>query len=205
MTTGTIPWSAGRWTAPPASIREEGDALVVRAAAESDYWRHTLYGFVHDDGHGLLAPFTPEHAVEVSFRADTLTSLYDQAGLLLWVDDEHWIKTGVEITDGVPHLGAVVTDVFSDWSLAPVPEWAGQLVTLRASRVADAVVLRARAGDEAWRTLRVCRFDYEDASAGPLVCAPLSGDLEVTFTRWANVAPDTDLHEDPPLPEHASL
>ena len=195
-------WSAGRWTREPVAARVEGDDLVVGAAEGSDYWRTTHYGFVHDDGHGLLAEWPTDAAFEVTFDASTLTALYDQAGILLFAGDEQWVKAGLEVSDGVLHLGAVVTNGVSDWSMAPVPEWAGQLVTIRASRggvAGDAVTLRARTETSGWRTLRVAPFTAGAASAGPMVCAPMRGDLEVRFTRWSLTPADVDLHEDPPI------
>ena len=195
-------WAAGRWTREPVSTRQEGDGLVVGATEGSDYWRTTHYGFIHDDGHGLLVEWPADAAVEVTFDASALTALYDQAGLLLWVDDEHWVKAGLEVSDGVLHLGAVVTNEMSDWSMAPVPEWAGQLVTIRASRsgeLGDDITLRARTATSGWRTSRVAPFPAAAASAGPMVCAPTRGDLEVRFTSWVLAPADEDLHEDPPL------
>ena len=182
--------------------RVEGGDLVVGAAEGSDYWRTTHYGFVHDDGHGLLAEWPTDAACEVTFDASTLTALYDQAGILLFAGDEQWVKAGLEVSDGVLHLGAVVTNGVSDWSMAPVPEWAGQLVTIRASRggvAGDAVTLRARTETSGWRTLRVAPCTAGAASAGPMVCAPMRGDLEVRFTRWSLTPADVDLHEDPPI------
>ena len=196
-----IEWAAGTWTREPATERVDGDDLVVVAAEGSDWWRATHYGFVHDDGHGLLADWPAATAVEATFDASTLTDLYDQAGLMLRVGPEQWIKTGLEVSDGVLHLGAVVTNGVSDWSLAPVPDWAGELVTIRASRggeAGDSVTLRARTATSGWRTLRVAPFTAGAASAGPMVCAPMRADLEVRFTSWELTPPDDDLHADPP-------
>ena len=195
-------WAAGTWTREPATSRLDGVDLVVGASEGSDWWRTTHYGFVHDDGHALLVDWPAASAMEATFDASTLTGLYDQAGLLLWVGPERWIKTGLEVSDGVLHLGAVVTNGVSDWSLAPVPEWAGQLVTIRAGRggeVGDSVTLRARTETSGWRTLRVAPFTAGAASAGPMLCAPMRSDLEVRFTAWELAPADADLHEDPPI------
>jgi hypothetical protein len=124
-----VDWAAGRWTREPATTRLDGDDLVVGASEGSDFWRTTHYGFVHDDGHALLGDWPTDAAVEVTFDASSLTALYDQAGIMLHVGPEQWIKSGLELSDGVLHLGAVVTNGVSDWSLAPVPDWTGQLVT----------------------------------------------------------------------------
>lgn len=201
MTTTRVPWQQATWLNPPKTVRDDGDRLVVEAAEGSDFWEKTLYGFRHASGHALLAPWEDTHAVEVSFDLRGFTELYDQAGLMLWHSAGSWIKAGIEINDGVPHLGAVVTDDFSDWSLAPVPEWTDRTVTLRASRAQDAVVLRACASGAPWRTLRVARFPHAtNKQAGPFTCAPKRAGLHVTFTRWVLAAPDLELHVDPPLP-----
>lgn len=203
MTETAIDWSHGTWQTPPISVRELGSQLVVEAAEGSDYWEKTLYGFQHRSGHALLAAWEEGAAVEVSFSLRGFSRLYDQAGLMLWHSATAWVKAGVEINDGVPHVGAVVTDGFSDWSLAPVLEWAESVVTVRASRASDAVIIRARADGTPWRTLRVARFPHEHGKlAGPFVCAPKRAGLQVTFTRWVHTAPDVDLHTDPPLPGH---
>lgn len=193
----TIPWGDGAWTREPTAIESRGAGLAVRAAEGSDYWRSTLYGFVHDDGHALLADWPADAAFEVSFDSTALVGLYDQAGIMLWAGPERWVKAGLEVSDGVLQLGAVVTDGRSDWSMAPVPDWAGREITIRASRIGDAAVLRARAGEGPWRTFRVTPFPAE-ASAGPMICAPMRGDLEVAFTGWVRASADEELHADPP-------
>jgi uncharacterized protein len=194
-----IAWQTGTWTTPPVTTStNDAGHLVVTAVEGSDYWQQTVYGFTHENGHALLAPWHRDQAVEVTFCLDGFTELYDQAGLILWNSPTQWIKSGVEINDGVPHLGAVVTDGYSDWSLAPVPEWSGQNITIRASRMNDGVILRAHADQTAWRTIRVARFPHPDQTqAGPFTCAPTRAGLEVTFTRWVHTAPDRDIHTDP--------
>ncbi|WP_037872055.1 DUF1349 domain-containing protein, partial [Streptomyces sp. SPB074] len=108
--TQRVAWTAGEWlNRPPAHRTDEADgSLLVTAAGGSDFWRTTSYGFVRDTGHALLVPFAPDSAVEVTFRAD-LPELYDQAGVLVRVAPGTWLKAGGETSDGVPHLGAVVT------------------------------------------------------------------------------------------------
>jgi uncharacterized protein len=202
MTTKNIPWSQGKWGTPPRSVQTLGSRLVVEAIEGSDYWEKTLYGFQHSSGHSLLAEWEDRNAVEVSFSLRGFSELYDQAGLMLWHSDTSWIKAGVEINDGVLHVGAVVTDGFSDWSLAPVPEWADGVVTIRASRSKDAVIIRASANGAPWRTLRVTRFPHEQGKlAGPFLCAPKRAGFTATFTCWRYTDPDADLHSDPPIPD----
>jgi regulation of enolase protein 1 (concanavalin A-like superfamily) len=114
---------------------------------------------------------------------------------MLRADAETWLKAGVEVSDGVSQLGAVVTLGRSDWSVAPVPEWAGRRVTVRASRDGDAVTVRARVDDEPFRLVRVAPFPAGAAvRAGPYCCAPTRAGLVVRFRRWVTGAPDAALH-----------
>ncbi len=107
----------------------------------------------------------------------------------------------MELNDGVPHLGAVVTNEL-DWSLAPVPDWMDSTVTVRASHAKGAVILRASANGGAWRMLRVAPSPTPPADTlVQAVCAPQRAGLNVTFTRWSCTAPDADLHVDLPLLE----
>ncbi|KQS56669.1 hypothetical protein ASG36_16525 [Geodermatophilus sp. Leaf369] len=186
--------AAAAWTTPPAATEHTDDGLRVTAVEGSDAWRHTSYGFVHDDAHALLAPFGARDALEVAFRLD-YTEQFDQAGLVLRAGPEEWVKAGVEVSDGVPQVGAVVTHGTSDWSVAPVPDWAGRTVTVRASRDGDAVTLRARVDDEPFRLVRVAHVDSGlELRAGPYCCAPTRAGLTVLVTGWQRCAPDDALH-----------
>ncbi|MEN0023997.1 MAG: DUF1349 domain-containing protein [Microbacterium sp.] len=189
-----VPWSQGTWTTAPAAIHSSDDRLDVTAAEGSDAWRHTAYGFVHDTEHALLAPLGVGEAVEVSFRAPW-SGQFDQAGVFVRADDEHWVKAGVEYADGHLGLGAVVTAIRSDWSVGHVDDWLDSEITVRVSRWADAVIVRARADDGPWRLVRVAPFDgAATASAGPFLAAPTRAGLTVTFTRWTRSAADDALH-----------
>ncbi|MGZ6733752.1 MAG: DUF1349 domain-containing protein [Nocardioides sp.] len=188
-----IPWSSGRWSNPPAAVDGVDGALRVTAVEGSDAWRLTSYGFVHDTEHALLAPFAEGSAVEVEFTA-AFAAQFDQAGLFIRVSAERWIKADVEYADGSPQVGAVVTDGHSDWSLAPVPDWLGRRVLVRASRRGDAVTIRAGV-DGDLRLVRVLPLAPDlVAEAGPMICAPTSADLTIDFHAWRATGADAELH-----------
>jgi regulation of enolase protein 1 (concanavalin A-like superfamily) len=189
-----LAWSSGSWLNEPPGVTEADGALLVSAAEGSDLWRRTSYGFVHEDGHGLLRPFDTGTAVEVTFQVDYDTQ-FDQAGVLVWADAEHWVKAGVEVVDGTPQLGAVVTHEVSDWSAAPVPDWHGRTVTLRVSRAGDALTIRARPGGGPWQMVRLAPWPPSlAAAAGPYCCAPTRAGLQVRFTSWRAGPADDRLH-----------
>ncbi|WP_243232661.1 DUF1349 domain-containing protein [Microbacterium sp. CIAB417] len=189
----SIPWQDGVWTHPPTAAVDDGH-LDVTAVEGSDAWRHTAYGFVHDTEHALTAPLAVGEAMEVSFRAPW-EGQFDQAGVFLRIDDERWIKAGVEYADGHLGLGAVVTDRRSDWSVGYVDDWRNAEITVRISRWPDAAVIRAKADEGPWRLVRVAPFDPDaSATAGPFLAAPTRSGLVVRFTRWARTEADESLH-----------
>ena len=188
-----VAWSEGSWTREPVSQSQEGALLTVEAAAESDWWRTTSYGFIHDDGHALVKEFPNESAIEVTFVLN-YTEQFDQAGIFITADSENWIKAGVEFCDGSPQVGAVVTQKNSDWSVAPVAEWMNKEVTIRVSRSGDAVTVRAGINNDL-RLVRVAPLNPSRTwSAGPMFCAPTRAGLKVTFTKWSEGPADSDLH-----------
>ncbi|MCM3782017.1 DUF1349 domain-containing protein [Neobacillus mesonae] len=198
MTNKRMDWGAGKWLNQPLFAQEEGECLRVSPKKGTDFWKKTYYGFEFEDGAALLANWDKETAVEVSFVLSSFTELYDQAGILLYHGPEQWIKTGIEINDGIPQLSAVVTDGFSDWSCSAVTDWVGEEVTLRASILNNAVIIRARTKIHPWRTIRVARFPYPSGNqAGPYACSPTREGFEVVFTCWEFKKSDEDLHIDP--------
>ncbi|HOC13218.1 MAG TPA: DUF1349 domain-containing protein [Propionicimonas sp.] len=190
--TRRVAWSEGVWTNPPAAVTTAEKALEVTAVEGSDAWRHTAYGFVHDTEHALLAPLAVGEAVEVVLQT-TFSGQFDQAGVLVRADAEHWVKAGCEYADGALNLGAVVTLERSDWSVAPV-DWNGQEITVRVSRDAESLTVRAKVAGGDFRLVRVAPFVTGEVSAGPYVCAPTRPDFTVRFLSWRVVPGDASLH-----------
>jgi regulation of enolase protein 1 (concanavalin A-like superfamily) len=77
-----IQWSEGAWVNPPVDAFQTGSQLKVTTAHESDFWRNTSYGFVHDSGHALLKEFPADSSMEVTFVLD-YSGQFDQAGILV--------------------------------------------------------------------------------------------------------------------------
>lgn len=190
-----VAWSAGSWFTTPPKVVYDGEAMIVDAAPESDLWRNTSYGFVHNSAHGLLIDFPNESSVEVSFILD-LRGQFDQAGILVRADDEHWTKAGIEFAEGALQIGAVVTSINSDWSTWPQDEWSGKEITIRASRAGGALTIRAKAVDEqSWQLIRVAPIEPTlDWKAGPHLACPSKGQLQIRFTNFTKGSADTSLH-----------
>lgn len=186
-------FSAGLWLNPPQHSELSASGFAVTAEEHSDFWNTTSYGFTHDTGHALLNPFPQDSALELSWILD-YDQQFDQAGLMIWSDADHWIKAGVEYADGAPQLGAVVTSELSDWSVAPVPDWMGKEVHLRISRSGDALTIRARC-EGAWQLVRLAPLDpNRQWQAGLHLASPSRAGLTVNFTALTSDEKDEALH-----------
>jgi uncharacterized protein len=104
-----------KWMNEPASVKNADGKLIVRSRPKTDFWRKTFYGYVTDNGHFLHMPVNGDFTFEARVNGQ-YAALYDQAGLMVRVDAENWVKCGTEFVDGVRHASVVFTRDFSDWS-----------------------------------------------------------------------------------------
>lgn len=172
------------WLNEPPQWHEDGDRLTAVTGPETDFWRETHYGFIHDNGHARLTPVPGDFTAEVAFEAD-YTTLYDQAGLMLRLDERNWLKAGVEFVDQQLTLGAVVTRETSDWSAVPGVA-APTRLRLRITRQGTAVSV-AWAPDvpsARFRMLRLTWLPAGPAAVGPMLCTPKRAGLEVRFDAF---------------------
>ena len=188
------PLSTGVWLNQPESVVDANGKLLVTAKENSDFWRTTSYGFIHDSGHALLNEFPQDSSVELTWLLN-YREQFDQAGLMVWANDENWTKAGIEFADGAPQLGAVVTKKVSDWSVAPVPDWMDREVQLRVSRSGDALTIRARCQGE-WKLVRLAPLDPElEWKVGIHLASPSRAGLSVEFLELKTGPADESLHD----------
>ncbi|MFK7813461.1 MAG: DUF1349 domain-containing protein [Maribacter sp.] len=125
------------WFNEPESWEVKDGNLKMVVTPESDFWRKTHYGFTVDDGPFFYTTRGGEFVVSLKISGNYKTR-FDQMGLMLRIDEEHWIKTGIEFVDGVYNFSTVVTDVHSNWSVVGLggkPE----SIWIKAIRKIDAV------------------------------------------------------------------
>jgi regulation of enolase protein 1 (concanavalin A-like superfamily) len=107
------------WLHEPPVWEQDGDALTVRTAPDTDFWRTTHYGFVRDTGHFRWQAVSGDFTVRVRVAGEPREQ-YDQAGLMVRADEATWMKCGFEYVDGRQRASAVVTRDVSDWAMAPL-------------------------------------------------------------------------------------
>ena len=170
-----------RWLNPPADWSGDDTRLELRTDLKTDFWRRTFYGFTRDDGHAYLRDVSGDFTASVVFRGE-YEHLYDQAGLLLRLDEANWIKAGIEFTDGIMHFSTVVTRDVSDWSVIPLPDVRPtDDVRMRLTRHGDAVRVQLSTADGSWQLARLAPFSGEDCEIGLMACSPERAGFHVLF------------------------
>ncbi|MEQ7416229.1 DUF1349 domain-containing protein [Xanthomonas campestris pv. campestris] len=177
-------WETGTWLNPPKVHRVlPGDVLDVVTDKGTDFWRETHYGFTRDSGHflGIKAPsrFTCQLRIRGKFE-----QLYDQAGIMVRVNERQWVKAGIELSDGRAMLSSVLTDGTSDWATGLYEADASDF-WMRAT--VDKGVLRLQVSRDGtyWPLVRLCPFPVADSYlVGPMTCTPEREGLRVQFSDW---------------------
>jgi regulation of enolase protein 1 (concanavalin A-like superfamily) len=177
------------WLNPPLGETRAGGAITVKTRGATDFWQQTFYGFRRHSGHFLHRVVTGDFTASVKFTG-RYEALYDQAGLMVRADDSHWVKTGIEYTDGERHLSAVVTNDFSDWSVLPyrVPQ---EEVSIRLTRHGEAIRIQYEESGR-WQMVRLAYLKPSaELQVGLMCCSPEREGFEVTF-RDFEIGPPID-------------
>lgn len=173
------------WRSEPGRWRIESGRLRVEPDAETDFWQRTHYGFQVDSGHFLFAevagPF--RLATQVRFAP---AHQYDQAGLMVRLSADCWLKTSVEYEPGpINRLGVVVTNAgYSDWSTQDVP---GELreIWLRLERTGADYLVESSTDGSNWSQIRLAHLHADDGqqpvAAGLYACSPKAAGYVAEF------------------------
>ena len=186
------------WLNEPPFWESRAGELRVRTGLSTDFWNNTFYDFVHDNGHFFGEAVSGDFSAEAEFSAD-YRALYDQAGVMLRVAADNWLKAGIEFTDGALHFSVVVTrDGQSDWSVTPLADGASNGIEMRLTRHAEALRVQVREQGQAWRLVRLAYLRMPPTvDIGPMCCSPIGSGLDVVFSRFAIGAPiSRNLHDD---------
>jgi regulation of enolase protein 1 (concanavalin A-like superfamily) len=181
---------------PPSWSGGESDLSLTTANA-TDFWRKTFYGFTRDNGHAYLRPVSGDFSASATV-VGAYEELYDQAGLMVRVDERNWIKTGIEYTDRLMHFSVVVTREVSDWSVIPLPDAKPESeVRVRLTRHDNAVRIQYAVDGSHWRMARLAPFFAGDAHVGVMACSPERAGFQARF-RDIEIGPaiDRKLHDD---------
>lgn len=169
-----------QWFNEPENWSVKNNTLVMDVTPQSDYWRISHYGFTVDDAPFLYTVRGGEFEVKVRISGDYKVR-FDQAGLMIRVDKENYIKTGIEFVDGKYNLSTVVTHTTSDWSVIELDEPV-EYVWIKAVRRLDAVEIFYSFDDKEYTMMRNCWLqDNTPVMVGMMAACPDGNGFKATF------------------------
>lgn len=176
------------WFNPPPGwhVGRDGQGLCLETAAQTDFWQRTHYGFQADNGHFLGLKAWGDFCLSTRVTSHPVHQ-YDQAGLMVRISPDCWLKTSVEFEPDAPNrLGVVVTNQgYSDWSTQSLPSDISTIWLRIRAEAADAIVEWSLEG-QAWDQLRVApllgRAAADCISCGLYACSPKGAGFRAEFT-----------------------
>lgn len=169
-----------QWYNEPPQWNAQGDRLTVSVGAKTDFWRKTHYGFIRDNGHFYYERVQGDFTLDVKVSGQ-YAALYDQAGVMVRLDETTWFKTGIEYVEGVQNASAVITRDYSDWSIVPLVGSPASF-WLRVIRHGDSFEIQYSLDGSSYTMMRqfyLASSEYFDVG---LMCAAPDGEgFEATF------------------------
>jgi regulation of enolase protein 1 (concanavalin A-like superfamily) len=169
-----------RWLNEPTSSTLQGAHLIVKSKPKTDFWRKTFYGYITDNGHFYHLPVRGDFVFQARVNGK-YAAQYDQAGLMVRLDEQHWMKCGSELVDGKRQASVVFTHDFSDWSTLDDLSQT-DAVWWRAVRRKDSIETQCSKDGSKYLTVRQGYFAPEvEVSVGVMCAAPEGGGFEAAF------------------------
>ncbi len=171
------------WFNEPENWSIKDGKLVMDVTPKSDYWRISHYGFTVDDAPFYYAEYGGEFEAKVKIAGDYKVR-FDQAGMMIRIDHENYIKTGIEFVDGKYNLSTVVTHHTSDWSVIaldlPVKE-----LWIKAVRRKDAIEIFYSFDDQEYIMMRNAWMEANrPVKIGMMAACPDGNGFKVTFSDF---------------------
>ena len=156
------------------------DKFTMQVTGQTDYWRISHYGFTVDDAPFYYSTYGGEFEVKVKVSADYKTQ-FDQAGLMLRIDHENYIKTGIEYVDGKYCISSVVTHGTSDWSVIQLDKKI-RYIWIKAVRRLDAIEIYYSFNDRNYVMMRNAWMqDNTPMMVGIMAASPDGNGFKATF------------------------
>jgi regulation of enolase protein 1 (concanavalin A-like superfamily) len=172
-----------KWFNEPEKWNFNDGKLTVRVTPRSDYWRKTHYGFTADNGPFYFTEKEGNFEMSVKITGDYRTT-YDQMGLMLRLNEKHWIKTGIEYVDGVHNFSTVITHNFSSWNIIPLPGNPASL-WIKAVRKSDAVEIFYSLDGIKWQMANIAYFAPQgQVMAGMMSASPQGTGFDAVFENF---------------------
>ena len=177
-----------KWIRPPQQHTVTEDRVVMVTEPFTDLWQRTYYHFRNDNA-PVLQLETDEEYFSFVVKADFDTKVrYDQAGVVMYLNSENWLKASMEYeNEQIQRLGAVVTNNgYSDWSSTDV-DASAKTMWFRLSRRGQDFCVENSADGVTFKQMRICHMFNapKTVTVGVYACSAENSSFTATFTHMA--------------------
>ncbi|BDD04374.1 DUF1349 domain-containing protein [Aureibacter tunicatorum] len=168
------------WLNEPEQWNISDNRLTLQVTPQTDFWNKTHYGFTVNDGPFLFAKRSGEFEVTAKLTGKYKTR-FDQMGLMFRIDNNHWIKTGIEYVDGVYNFSTVHTINHSSWSVVALKE-KPKSIWIKAIRKVDAIEIFYSLDGTNYQMSNIVYFpEHRSIEVGMMAASPDGDGFEATF------------------------
>lgn len=174
------------WINPPQIFSLQNGVLKIQTEPETDFWQKTHYGFSKANAPAFLTKIEGDCTFSVKTGFQT-KNRYDQCGVLLYIDDENWVKVSVEHeNEQFARLGSVVTNLgYSDWATTDIPFPVYEMSYCLSLKGQD-VFIEYADKNAGFKQMRICHLHkpLQKAGIGVYACSPLKSSFEAVFSEF---------------------
>ena len=172
------------WFNEPSQWNIANNKLTMSVTPKSDYWRISHYGFTVDDAPFYYAEYGGEFEAKVKVSGD-YKARFDQAGMMIRIDHENYIKAGIEFVDGKFNLSTVVTHHTSDWSVITLNKPV-DFIWIKAVRRKDAIEIFYSFDDKEYTMMRNAWMEANrPVRVGVMGASPDGNGFNATFSDFS--------------------
>ncbi len=175
------------WMNKPRHSVVEKNQLIIETEAGTDLWQRTYYGFQNNNAPAFMQELSGDFSFVVNTEFEESDFQYDQCGLLLYIDDENWVKVSVEYeNETISRLGSVVTNLgYSDWATTDIPATISEMWYRLSRRGQDFYIENSTDGKNYFQ-MRMFHLHKisEKIQIGVYACSPLNSSFNAVFSLF---------------------
>ncbi|MEG0277314.1 MAG: DUF1349 domain-containing protein [Coprobacillus sp.] len=177
----------GEWLNQPKQYEVNDKEVSFVTEQGTDFWQKTNYGYQRNSGHVYLFDIEKDNytfLVKASFQGKYL---YDQCGIMVYNDPEHWAKASLENANEIDKmLGAVVTNHgYSDWSVSQTYGIDVESIYYKVHKKGSDFLIEASLDNQNYIQLRMFHLsDISKLRVGVYACSPLESSCKAYFQEF---------------------
>jgi len=171
-----------QWLNEPEKWNPLTDGVSMRPDARTDFWRKTHDDGIRHNGHYYFESVTGDFTARVKITG-RYHSQYDQAGLMVRIDEQTWLKCGIEFMDGQQYASTVITRDYSDWSIVPLPN--PREIWIECERKKSTLTIKYSLNGTDYQLMRQAFLPNETEQQVGMMCAAPQGEgFDVVFEGY---------------------